>query len=99
MKCAVQRGVGHGADMLGHDRRDVMERLERLLTLVQRPGPAGHHGDERVPMTLLWDEGEGRGDLKCREAAHLFRGVFDVVAIKAQDVTDVLQLNDHWPAV
>src|SRR5437764_5496065 len=85
--------------MLGHDRRDVMEWLERLLALVQRSGPAGHHGDERIPMTLLGDEGKGRGDLKCGEAAHLFRSVFDVVAIEAQDVTDVLQLKEHGTAV
>ncbi len=99
VECAVERGIGHRADELGHHRRYVMERLELLLALVQRTGPARHHGDERVPVPVLRNERERRGDLEGGETTHLFGRVLDVLAIKAKDVADVLQFVEHRAAV
>jgi hypothetical protein len=92
---AVERRVWHRADELGDHRRNVVERPEDLLALVQRSGPTRHHRDERVAVASLRDERQGRRDLERGECAHLLRGVRDVLAEEAKDVPDLGQLEEH----
>lgn len=102
----VQRGIRQRARPVGYDRGDVHERLEDLLGLVERARPM-HHGErEGVPVPVLGDERQRRGDLKPWEAAELLgripyefvehteqrRGVLEVVEDRSRKhLADLVQ--------
>ena len=53
VECAVQRRIGHLADVL---RGDVVEWLEGVFALLDGPSPAGHAGQKRLAVAVLGDE-------------------------------------------
>ena len=53
VECAVQRRIGHLADM---HRGDVVEWLESVFALLDGPRPAGHAGQKRLAVAVLGDE-------------------------------------------
>ncbi len=96
---AVQRRVGHRSNVLRHDRRDVVERPQRPLAVLDGSRPARDHRDERVAVPILRDERERGRDLERRERAHLLGGVGDVLAEEPQDVLGLVELVEHRSAV
>src|SRR3989442_8189740 len=76
-----------------------MERFERALSFLQRPGPAGDDESKRVAMTVLGNERKRWGDLESGERSHFRWGAGDVLAEEAQDVTGMFELEKHRPTV
>ena len=81
--------------MLRNDWRDVVQRLQHLLTLIDRAGPTRHEREERVAVPLFGDERQRRRDLPRREAPELLGRVGDELAEPTQDISGVRDLEEH----
>ena len=97
---AVERRVRHRADVLGHHRRDVAERLRGRA----RPPPAGPAQHATIarngsPCRSSGMNGSGGAIWKAGNAAELLGGVGDEVAEEPQHGPGVVQLEEHRPAV
>ena len=95
----IEGGIGHRADVLRDDGRDVVERLQHGLPFVERSGPARHECEEGLAVPLFGDERQRRRDLEGGEPAELFGGIGDELPVEPKDVAGVLQLEEHGPAV
>ena len=85
--------------MLRDDRRDVAQRLQHGLAFVDRAGPAGNEGQERVAVPILGDERQRRRDLERREPAELLGRVADEFPVEPEHVPRGGELEEHRAAV
>ena len=63
---------------------DVEERLDHLLALVDRTGPARNREAHVLEMPFLGQERQRRREMEPDEAAQLLGGLGDVLAVEAQ---------------
>ena len=95
----VERGVGHRAHVRTHRLHHVEERLDHLLALFDRAGPARHRETHVLEVPLLGQEREGRGEVEAHEATQFLRRLGDVLAVHPHDLVGSVDRVGDRPAV
>ena len=80
----LSAGYGIGPDVGPDGLDDVEERLDHLLALVERAGPARNREAHVLEVPLLGQERQRRREMEPDEAAQLLGCLGDVLAVEAQ---------------